>query len=83
LLPWDCEVVTTQACDKVLPADPAGNPGGDLGQKLVSTLVVEGVVDGLEVVDVHEQQGNAPGVRLERPAQVLRRDLPGSPGPVR
>ena len=48
--------------DDVALADRAGEALRDPAQDLVAGRVPEGVVDPLEVVEVHEQQGDAPGL---------------------
>ena len=55
----DRELVTALAADDVALADGAGQALRDLAQDVVANRVAERVVDPLEVVEVHEQQGDA------------------------
>ena len=52
------ELVTAEAADGVAVAQHAGETGGHCPQELVARLVPQGVVDVLEVVEVHEQGGH-------------------------
>ena len=89
----DDELVAAEPGDGVTVADHAAQPVGDLGEHLVAGGVPEAVVDGLELVEVDEQQpdraGGAglAGQRLPdafhqpRPVrQPGQRVVPGQPG---
>ena len=77
----DDELVAAEPGDGVSVADRAAQPVGDLGEHLVAGGVPEAVVDGLELVEVDEQQPDRAGG-----AGLAGQRLPDAlhqPGPVR
>ena len=61
----DRELVTSKARDRVRAAHGSTNRVAHRGQQLVPGLVAERVVDRLEVVEVHEEDGNLLGSAAE------------------
>ena len=59
LLQQERELVAAQAAGRVLGAQDAHQPLGHEAQQLVTGRMSERVVDGLEVVQVNEQDGQA------------------------
>ena len=59
------ELVAADAGEAVAGADLGGGVGGQLAQHAVTGRVAEAVVDALEEVDVHEQDGED-GAALDR-----------------
>ena len=53
----DDELVTAEAGHDIRLADALGDALGDLAQEFVSGAVAEGIVEGLEVVEIDEQDG--------------------------
>jgi hypothetical protein len=53
----DCELVAAQARERVLVTQQRAEAGPDLAQHLVPRVMSERVVELLEAVEVHEQQG--------------------------
>ena len=77
----DDELVAAEPGDGVSVADDAAQPVGDLREHLVAGGVPEAVVDGLELVEVDEQQPDRAGG-----AGLAGQRLPDAlhePGPVR
>jgi hypothetical protein len=74
------ELVPTEASDPILGAQRAPNPVRDGGQHLVTGRMAEGVVDDLEVVQVHEQ-GRHRGAQSFR-GRKIRFENVQDPGPV-
>src|SRR4051794_16183824 len=68
----DDELVPAEPADDVVSAGAGAESGGDVAQQLVAHLVAQGVVDGLEAVEVHEQHGDGAS---PRPLQRLRDEL--------
>jgi nucleotide-binding universal stress UspA family protein len=68
----DEELVGAQPPHGVPRADLLGEPAADLAQQLVADLVAEGVVDGLEPVEVEEEQRRPAGAVLQRLADELQ-----------
>jgi hypothetical protein len=64
------ELVAAEAGDGLALADRGAQAVGDRPQQLVAGTVAEGVVDGLEVVEV-EEQGSGHGTLAARPHQEL------------
>ena len=53
----DRELVTAQARHEVLVTDDLVDAGTDLAQQGVASLVSEGIVDLLEVIEIDQQKG--------------------------
>ena len=54
------EFVAAKACDGVAFAHAGRQACGHLGQELVAHVVAEGVIEGLEIIEVQEQQRTVP-----------------------
>ena len=68
------ELVAAQACQQAVRAGSRAQPFGDVLQHSIAEAVTERVVDGLEVVQIHEQQRQAAaraGAR-QRPGESRR-----------
>ena len=60
--------MASEACRSVMGANVRGDPLCDSGEQLVAGSVAEGVVDGLEVVKVDEQDREfLPGCECDAP----------------
>ena len=59
VLAEDHELIAAQPCDGVACPEAVHEPARHLEQELVSGVVAEGVVDELEVVEIHEQHRSA------------------------
>ena len=86
----DEELVAAEAADGVAGPHLLDQPARDLPQQRVAELVAEGVVDGLEAVEVEHQEGGAllvGGVegRADQPSSAARLGSPVSSswGPAR
>ena len=69
----DGELVAADAREQVRAAHGAGQVRRDVDQDLIAGLVAEGVVDGLELVDVDEGQRERSAVPLGPPTSLRRR----------
>ena len=69
----ECELVAAQPGHRVGAAQLAAQARGDVPQQDVAGLVAEGVVDLLEVVEVHHQQGQVVLLALGHPRAGRRR----------
>ena len=66
VLDQDGELVAAEPRDRVRRPHGFAQPGGDLLQHLVARGVAEAVVDGLEIVEVEEDDGDARAARAAR-----------------
>ena len=55
----DCELVTAEAHDEIAVTDDLADTRPDLAQERVPSVVSEGVVDLLEMIQVDQEQGHA------------------------
>ena len=74
VLEHDDELVAAEPHDHVALADAVPQPGRDLLEQLVADVVAAGVVEGLEVVEVDEQQ--RPAAAGLAPVQHLQQEAP-------
>jgi hypothetical protein len=56
----DRELIAAKSHQQIVATQVAGQAGADLAQELVPHVMAEGVVDLLEPIQVHDQQGNGP-----------------------
>ena len=71
VLEQDCELVRAEARCRVVDPHRVDHPRGDLLQDLVAGRVAEAVVDGLEIVEVEEHDGDARGLARGDGKRVL------------